>query len=60
LKSLDETGVAVISQALSSEEIQKAKDLFWDWAEGLGKELDRNDQKSCTNARWCGSRYGFN
>ena len=60
LKSLDETGVAVVSGVLSAEEIQTGKDKWWDWAEGLESGLSRHNQKTCLIKNWPAHKNGYN
>jgi len=52
LSFLDEHGFVVIANVLSSDEVQEAKGLIWDWMEGLGSGIDRNDINTWINKNW--------
>jgi hypothetical protein len=56
---LEEHGVVVLKNVLSSEEVTTAKDLYWQWAEGLGNGLKRDDQTTWDQERWPGHITGI-
>ena len=52
LEHLRTEGFVVIANALSSAEAQHALDLTWDYLEGLGTGIDRNDMGTWGDDRW--------
>jgi len=59
LSFLEEHGFVVIADVLSSDEVEEAKGLFWDWMEGLGSGIDRNDINTWINKKWpAKARFG--
>jgi len=65
-KFLLEHGVCVIKNVLSSDEVVKARGLYWDKIESLcdndsneGPALDRNDITTWTNDNWPSHGAGF-
>lgn len=64
--SLTHFGYAVVRTAANSGEVSKAKALLWNFLEGLGTGIDRNDNTTWDNDRWPGafnngiiSQYGI-
>lgn len=52
---LKDHGYAVVQEVISKEEVQQAKDLFWEWLEALGSGIDRKDPETWIDANWPGS-----
>jgi hypothetical protein len=52
LSYLGEHGYAVVANVLSGEQCAKALDLIWDFNEGMGTGVDRNDPATWVNERW--------
>jgi hypothetical protein len=50
---LEEHGYAVIKNALSSDEAEKTLGLLWDYLEGLGTGIDRNNTSTWGDDRLC-------
>ena len=40
---------------LQAEEVQRAKDYFWEWLEALGSGIKREDPATWVDANWPGS-----
>eukprot|EP01043_Picozoa_sp_COSAG02_P093635 COSAG02_NODE_30136_length_556_cov_1.365427_1_plen_61_part_10 len=52
LSYLEEHGYAVVADVLSGEQCAKALDLIWDFNEGMGTGVDRNNPATWVNERW--------
>ncbi len=52
LEHLETEGFVVIANALSITEAHHALDLTWDYLEGLGTGIDRNDMSTWGDDRW--------
>eukprot|EP00933_Yihiella_yeosuensis_P021583 TRINITY_DN17055_c2_g1_i2.p1 TRINITY_DN17055_c2_g1~~TRINITY_DN17055_c2_g1_i2.p1 ORF type:complete len:391 (-),score=53.77 TRINITY_DN17055_c2_g1_i2:199-1239(-) len=60
LKHLASHGVVRIRGVLDVAGVAEAKDLFWDWLEGLGGKARRDDVSTWTNANFPGNlNIGF-
>jgi hypothetical protein len=55
---LDEHGYVVIAGALTGDACAKALDLTWDYLEGLGTGVERNDWKTWDDDRWPTTAHG--
>ena len=42
-------GFVVLKNILSKEEVEKAEEAFWEWLEGLGSGIKRNDPSTWLN-----------
>jgi len=52
LDFLDQHGFVVIANVISGEEIEKGKDMFWEWMEGLGSGIIRDDPNTWIDKNW--------
>jgi ectoine hydroxylase-related dioxygenase (phytanoyl-CoA dioxygenase family) len=59
MKHLDEQGVVVVKSVLDQNEVEKAKELYWDWAEGLNTGLKREDSATWKDEAWPGHETGI-
>jgi hypothetical protein len=59
MESLEKTGVAVISQALSKAEKDEALAKFKSFVVNLDSGLDIEDQTTCTEERWPFRNQGY-
>lgn len=55
---LDENGYVIFANALSPDEAQHSLTLLWDYLEGLGTGIDRNNIDSWSDDRWPTSVHG--
>tara|TARA_B100001113_G_scaffold351117_1_gene349541 strand:+ start:1553 stop:2548 length:996 start_codon:yes stop_codon:yes gene_type:complete len=58
IQYLEEEGYVVIKNALSSEEAEKTLTLLWDYLEGLGTGIDRQDVLTWGDDRWPTCAHG--
>ncbi|MFT5530044.1 MAG: hypothetical protein ACI91O_000051 [Candidatus Poriferisodalaceae bacterium] len=58
LDHLEEQGFVVIANALTAEQSQHALGLTWDFLEGLGTCIDRNDPTTWGDDRWPTAVHG--
>lgn len=58
-KELKENGYAVVENVLSRDEIEQARDLFWEWLDSLGTGIIRDDSSTWKNDNWPGDIRGF-
>ena len=49
---LAENGLVVFSDVVDEEKNAKAVGLMWDWLEGLGTGIKRNEVKTWANKNW--------
>jgi len=57
---LKDHGFVLLKGVVSKEEVSKARGLIWDWLEGLGSGIKRDDKKTWKNDNWPGALYpGF-
>jgi hypothetical protein len=49
---LEKNGYAVYTNVISPEQIEHAKGLLWDWLEGLGTGISREDPETWGNSQW--------
>ena len=52
LQHLEDHGFAVVADVLSPEEVSTAISKLWDFMEGMGTGIDRDDITSWTNDHW--------
>jgi len=59
MNQLQENGWTIVPNVMSSEEIQTARNLFWNWLEGLNSGIDRSNIETWKNSSWPGSSFGL-